>query len=321
MKVLLWNVHGSWDTAFVLGGHEYLIPVTSGRRPDGRGRPRTYDWPPSAREVTPERLRHEDVDVVLLQRPEELALAARWLGRQPGRDVPAVYVEHNTPRGNVPDARHLLADRNDILLVHVTHFNALYWNSGRAPVTVIEHGLPDPGYRYRGDQPRAAVVVNEPIRRWRVAGTDLLPAFTGAAPLDLFGMRTADLPARLGVAPPALRVFEDLPQSALHAALARCRVYLHPFRWTSLGLSLIEAMLLGMPVVALAATDATGAVPADAGVVSTRLDALTDAVRGFVADPVAARDAGLAARAAALQRYSLARFHRDWDAALSEVVR
>ena len=34
----------------------------------------------------------------------------------------------------------------------------------------------------------------------------------------------------------------------MHAELARRRLYLHPIRWTSLGLSLIEAMQLGMPV-------------------------------------------------------------------------
>ena len=37
--------------------------------------------------------------------------------------------------------------------------------------------------------------------------------------------------------------------------MARRRLYLHPVRWTSLGLSLLEAMHLGMPVVALATTE------------------------------------------------------------------
>jgi hypothetical protein len=319
MKVLLWNVHGSWDTAFVLGSHDYVVPVTPGRGPEGRGIAQTYDWPDSVREVPPGALAGEDIDVVLLQRPEELELAARWLGREPGRDIPAVYVEHNTPEGDVPNTRHLLADRTDILLVHVTHYNALLWDSGRAPVAVIEHGIPDPGYCYRGDWPRAGVVVNEPIRRWRVAGTDLLPAFAEAAPLDVFGMQTTGLPQRLGVDPAAIWVFEDLPQKKMHAELARRRVYLHPFRWTSLGLSLIEAMLLGMPVVALATTETADAVPPEAGVVSNRLDVLASAVREFVSDPLRSRRAGEAARSAALGRYSLARFHRDWDRALREV--
>lgn len=316
MRILLWNVHGSWDTAFVLGPHDYIVPVTPGRGPDGRGVPRTYNWPASVREVPAAALRDEDIDVVLLQRPAELALAARWLGREPGRDIAAVYVEHNTPRGDVPDTRHFLADRDDILLVHVTHFNALCWDSGRAPTTVIEHGIPDPGYCYRGDWPRVGVVINEPIRRWRVTGTGLLPAFAKAAPLDVFGMQAAGLPQRLGVDPAAIWVFDDLPQQKMHAELARRRVYLHPFRWTSLGLSLLEAMLLGMPVVALATTETVEAVPPEAGVVSNRLDVLTSAIQGFVSDPLWSRRAGQAARSAALGRYSLARFHRDWDRAL-----
>ena len=60
-----------------------------------------------------------------------------------------------------------------------------------------------------------------------------------------------------------MSVVGDLPQDRLHTEMARRRVYLHPVRWTSLGLSLIEAMMLGMPVVALATTEAAVDVPAD----------------------------------------------------------
>jgi glycosyltransferase involved in cell wall biosynthesis len=100
--------------------------------------------------------------------------------------------------------------------------------------------------------------------------------------------------------------------------MARRRVYLHPMRWTSLGLSLIEAMHIGMPVVALATTEAAGAVPEDAGCVSNRVDVLQAALRRLAADPDEARHMGDRARAAALQRYGLRRFLRDWDAVLEE---
>jgi glycosyltransferase involved in cell wall biosynthesis len=236
-------------------------------------------------------------------------------------DLPAVFVEHNTPKGAVPETRHHLAHRDDIPVVHVTHFNALFWECGRAPTTVIEHGVIDPGYRYTGEQPRAAVVVNEPVRRWRVAGTDLLAEFATAAPLDVFGMGVRHLPERFTGDPAALRVYEDLPQHRLHAELAARRVYVHPFRWTSLGLSLIEAMQLGLPVVALATTEAVEAVPASAGVISTRMDVLRTAVREFIADPARARCAGALARAEALKKYSLGRFLDAWDRLLTEVTR
>jgi glycosyltransferase involved in cell wall biosynthesis len=63
------------------------------------------------------------------------------------------------------------------------------------------------------------------------------------------------------------------------------------------------------------------AVPADAGVLSTRPGRLAAAVREFVHDPDAARLAGKAARAAALERYGLERFLADWDRLLEEVTR
>jgi glycosyltransferase involved in cell wall biosynthesis len=308
VRILLWHVHGSWTTAFVSGEHEYLLPVLGDRGPDGRGRAQTWDWPERAIEVTPAQARAADVDVVVLQRPVELErLAREWLG---DRRLPTVYVEHNAPQGRIADMRHPAADRDDLVVVHVTSFNDLFWDCGSTPTRVIEHGVVDPGYRYTGERRSAAVVINEARRRARVTGTDLLERFADAGvPIDLFGMDAG-----------ALGGVEDVPQDRLHAEMARRRVYLHPIRWTSLGLSLIEAMHLGMPVVALATTGAPEAVPPAAGVVSTRVDELAAAARELLADPDRAREAGLAARRAARERFGLERFLADWDALLAEVV-
>ncbi|HEU4973752.1 MAG TPA: glycosyltransferase [Baekduia sp.] len=311
MRILLWHVHGSWTTAFVQGPHEYVVPVLPDRGADGRGRAETWEWPASVVERTPEELRDEDFDAVLLQRPHELDdLCERWTGRRPGRDVPAIYVEHNAPQGRIAEMRHPASDRDDLLVAHVTHFNDLFWDCGTTPTRVVDHGVVDPGHRYTGEVDRAAVVINEARRRARVTGTDLVPRLEAAGvPVDLFGMDAA-----------ALGGIENLPQDRLHTEMAQRRVYVHPIRWTSLGLSLIEAMHLGMPVVALATTEAVEAVPAQAGVVSTGVDVLAGAARRFLRDPEAARDAGDAARAFALERYGLERFLADWDDLLMEVT-
>jgi glycosyltransferase involved in cell wall biosynthesis len=310
--VLIWHVHGSWTTAFVRGRHRYLIPTVPDRGPEGRGRARTYAWPASAFEVTREEAAEAEVDVVVLQRPEELGgLAERWLGgRRPGRDVPAIYLEHNAPQGRIAEMRHPAADRDDLQIVHVTHFNSLFWDVGTTRARVIEHGIVDPGPRYSGELPRVAAVINEAARRGRVTGTDLLGRFAEEAPVDVFGIGAG-----------AIGGIEDLPQDRLFDEVARRRLYLHPNRWTSLGLSLLEAMHLGLPVVALATTEVVEAVPAEAGVLSTRPDVLWDAVRTYLHDEDAARLAGKAARAAALERYGLPRFLSDWDALLEEVTR
>jgi glycosyltransferase involved in cell wall biosynthesis len=311
VRILLWHVHGAWTTAFVHGAHRYVVPVLPGRGPDGVGIARTYAWPGTVTELEPEALREEPFDLVVLQRPHELELCEAWTGRRPGRDVAAVYVEHNAPQGRIAEMRHPMAGREDLLLVHVTHFNALFWDAGGTETRVVEHGIVDPGERYTGELARAAVVVNEARRRGRVTGTDLLGRFAAAAPLDLFGMDAASAPA-------AVRGIEDLPQDRLHTQMARRRAYLHPIRWTSLGLSLLEAMQLGMPVVALGTTEAHEAVPPAAGTVSTRMDVLTAALRRLMADPDEAAERGAAARAAALERYGLGRFLADWDAVLGE---
>jgi hypothetical protein len=307
VNIFLWHVHGSWTTAFVQGSHNYYVPVLPGRGPNGRGRAETWDWPDSVVEVTPTEARAIDIDVLIIQRPEEFRIAERWLRRRPGKDIPTIYLEHNAPQGRINDMRHVASEWDCITVVHVTHFNDLFWDTGAAPTRVIEHGIIDPGYRYTGELPRLAVVINEPVRRARVTGTDLLPRFESAAPVDLFGMQVSSLG---GV--------ENLPQDALHTEMARRRAYVHPIRWTSLGLSLIEAMHLGMPVVALATTELPDAVPPD-GLASTNIEVLLQHTRRLVADPEEATRRGKHARAWALERYGLLRFLKDWDQAMEEV--
>lgn len=319
MRILLWHVHGGWTDAFVQGGHDYLVPTLPDGGPWGLGRG-GRDWPANVREVHPLEVQDADLDVVVLQRTEELPEAERLTGRHLGRDLPAVFLEHNTPKPSAYGEVHPLADRRDIPIVHVTHFNDLAWDSGHARTVVIEHGVRDPGHLYRGDLPHLGVVINEPVRRGRVTGTDLLPRFAASVPLDLFGMDTELVPAALGLAPARLAVIGDLPTARLHRELARRRAYLHPMRWTSLGLSLLEAMHLGMPVLAIATTEAVRAVPPEAGAISTRVDDLIAAARHLVDDPGEARRRGSAARAWALEHFGLRAFLDAWDTLLADIT-
>jgi hypothetical protein len=310
MNVLLWHVHGSWTTAFVEGAHQYFLPVTPDRGPDGRGRAETWEWPANAREVPVEALRDLPIDVAIAQRPHEVTdLIPAWLGRYPGLDLPTVYLEHNTPPGPAWGMRHPVADRCDLAVVHVTACNALFWDTGDTRTRVIEHGIVDPGYRYTGDVPHLAVVINEAARRGRVTGTDLLGRFRRAAPVDLYGMGAAQLGG-----------IEGLTQPQLHDQLAQRRVCVHPNRWTSLSLSLIEAMQLGLPVVAVGTTAVVDAVPASCGFVSTDVDHLVASARALIADREWARVLGANARVHALERFGLDRFLQEWDEILEEVA-
>ncbi|WP_306362733.1 glycosyltransferase [Nocardia sp. CC227C] len=295
LTVLLWDVHGPWTRAFVQGGHRY----------------RVIDSPTDD-------LGDVDPDIVVLQRPREIELAEELLDRRPGRDLPALYVEHETPREHAALSRHPLADRTDIPLVHITDFNRLMWDNGRCPTHVVPHGVIDPGYRYLGALPRAATIVNDPVGRWRIAGADLLAGLGDAAPIDVYGTGTERLHHRLGRDEDTVTGHGDLEQSRLHDELALRRVFVHTPRWTSLGVSVIEAMYLGMPIVAVGTTEASAGVPAEAGVVSTDPDILAEAVRQFVHEPLFAELTGKAARHWAQANFALSDFLRRWDRLLRD---
>ena len=312
MQVLVTHLHGGWASAFLRGPHEYLIPVTAESR--------LPELPPGARKVPVDEIRHLDIDVAIVQGAGELELMEEWTGRKLGRELPAVFVEHNTPKKHPVTERHPLADSTEIPIVHVTHFNRLMWDCGDARTRVIEHGIPDPGLQYTGELAALGVVINEPVRRWRVTGTDLLPGFADVAPLHGFGIDMHLLPDALELPDGQFEVVGDLPTASLHRELARLRVYLHPFRWTSLGLSLLEAMSLGMPVLALDTTEAARAVPPEAGAISGDPAELRRAARHLMEDPDEARRRGHVAREYAQHRYGLGRFLAEWNEVLEDCV-
>ncbi len=313
-SVLAWHVHGSWMESFVSGHHRYLLPLSPDRGPDGRGGRCGRDWP-RTEEVPFDRLRDADVDVVVLQRPEELEMAHRWLDRRPRRRCACRLRRAQRAAAGRGDQRPPAADQSDIPIIHVTAFNRLMWDNGCAPTTIIEHGIADPGPRYTGEIPAAATMINEPVRRSRVVGTDLLGELGATIPpIDVWGgigtNELNDAPHRRN----RVTGLGDMPTARLWSEVAHRRVYLHTARWTSLGLSLVEAMFLGMPIVAVASTMAPLVVPEEAGgVVSADVAVLGRALNEYLVEETAAEIAGKAARSFALAHFGLGRFLSQWD--------
>ena len=316
--ILFWNSHPEWAEAFTSGEHRYLVP-DAGQRPGGRA-DLALPVPSRAEEIDVAQLANTHVDLVVLQHHEEMALTARWLGRRPGTDVPAVYVEHHPPQPFAADSMHPMGGRDDIPIVHATDFNKVMWNNGLAPSCVIMPAIADPGEIFTGDVPAAAALIDEPLRRLRETGTDLLAELGRRAPIDVWGADSESLTgkfktvARIRGRGPAVR-----PQ--VLRQLARRRVYVHPARWTTLDVGLIEAMYVGLPVVAFASTTASTVLPPEAGVVSADIRTLALAIEGFVVDYGAAAAAGKAARDYAVAHFGLLRFRAEWDAVIAELTR
>jgi hypothetical protein len=311
LRVFSWHVHGSYLLYLSQIPHEIFVPVKAGRPNPYGGLGGPFPWPPNIHEVPVEDVPSLPLDCVLFQRPEQYLTDQYEILSAEQRRLPRVYLEHDPPRESPTDTRHVVDDP-DVLLVHVTHFNALMWDSGRTPTRVIEHGVLVPeDVRYSGEYERGIVVVNHLARRGRRLGADVYERARAQVPLDLVGMAAEESPGGIG----------EVQHDRLPAYVARYRFFFNPIRYTSLGLAVLEAMMLGLPIVGLATTEmATTIENGVSGYVHTDIQHLVGRMHELLADPDEARRLGDGARRVARERFSIERFARDWDDALRTVT-
>lgn len=311
LRIFTWHVHGAYLYYLAHAPHEFYVPVGPDRPEHYTGLPPGgYAWPPNLHEVPLDEIRDLELDCVLTQ------TRAQWLADRhevlsPAQlRLPRIHLEHDPPREDPVDQRHPVDDP-DALLVHVTHFNDLMWDSGRTPTEVIEHGVTVPdGVRYTGELERGLALVNNLASRGRRVGADLFLRLREEVPLDLAGMGSE-----------AVGGLGDVPHDRLPAIQARYRFLFNPIRYTSLGLAVCEAMMLGMPVVALATTEcATVIENGVSGYVDTNVENLVAEMRALIALPAEARRLGEQARSCAESRFSITRFVNDWNAAFARVA-
>lgn len=310
LRVLTWHVHGNYMLYLSRARVEFVLPYDPARGPGYGGRGRTFPFGPNVVEVPADAVRGEPLDCVLFQTRKNWQEDQYDTLSPAQRRLPQIYLQHDPPWEDPVNERHWY-DNPDGLLVHCTPFNALMWDSGRTPTRVIDHGVfvPDSA-RYTGHLPRGVVVVNHLMSRGRRLGADVFESFRRHVPLDLVGME-AERSGGVGeVFPP------DLPEF-----VAQYRFFFNPIRWTSLGLAVIEAMMVGLPIVGLATTELVTVIRnGESGFLDTDPGKLIGPVTGLLADIGAARRMGDNARRYALDRFGIDRFARDWEEAFAEVT-
>ena len=307
-RILTWPIHGSYFNTLSRLDDEWFLPVKAGA-PDGYGGRGSADFPLSVRDVPAASIRELDLDLVLIQSPGNLRDVDELLSPAQGR-LPRIYLEHNTPFPDPVTSRHPFADANG-LIVHVTRYNRLMWDNGRTPTRVIEHSVAiDPAISWQGSRPEGITVMNSMPRRGRKVGLDLFLETRRHIPIQLAGFGNDGLDG-LG----------DIPYPALHRTVAEYRFLFSPCRYTSLPLAVIEALTIGMPVVALATTELPDVIQNGVhGYLANDLDELIAGMRRLLDDPDHARELGANARELAVRRFGLDRFARDWGAAFTEAT-
>ncbi len=310
LKVLTWHTHGSYLYYLSQAPHEFYVLSKPGRPAGYAGRHGHMPWGPNVHDMPVSRARFEQFDCIIFQDDEQFE-KDQFEFLSPGqRALPRIYIEHDPPRAHPTDTPHPVDDPN-VLLVHVTHFNALMWDNGRTPTCVIEHGVKVPdGVSYRGDLDSGLVIVNHLARRGRRLGADVFAAARACVPLALVGMAAEEL-GGLG----------EVEHAMLPAFAARYRFLFNPIRYTSLGLAVIEAMMIGLPVVALATTEmATVIENGVSGYSDTRLATLIAHMQELTRNPALARQLGAQGRRRVLERFGIERFSAEWDGALRHVT-
>jgi hypothetical protein len=310
LNVLTWHTHGGYLYYLSQAPHEFHVLSKPGRPPGYGGRCGTIPWGDNVHDLPAEAARRGQFDCIVFQDDHQWEKDQYELLTAAQRALPRIYIEHDPPRAHPTDTPHLVDDP-EVLLVHVTPFNALMWDNGRTPTRVIEHGVLIPSdVTYRGELDRGLVITNHLARRGRRMGADLFIEARAQVPLELIGMGAEEL-GGLG----------EVEHRRLPAFAAHYRFLFSPIRYSSLGLAVIEAMMAGMPVVALATAEmATVIENGVSGYADTNPATLIDRMRELIDHPALARQLGEKARQRAYERFSIARFSADWDAALRHVT-
>jgi glycosyltransferase involved in cell wall biosynthesis len=310
IRIFTWHVHGSY--LFYLSKNDFFeiyIPVNDQKTSGYIGRATTFPFGKNVKEIHVSDIKEQSFDCIVFQTPSNYLADQYEIFSEAQRQLPKIYLEHDPPQQIPTDTKHVVNDPS-VTLVHVTHFNSLMWDNGTCRVRVIDHGVEVPDLQYSGEIERGVVVINNLDERGRRLGLDIFQKVRKEIPLDLIGMGAEKLSGNGEILHP------QLPYR-----LCRYRFFFNPIRYTSLGLAVLEAMMLGIPVVGLATTELVTVIEnGKSGIIHTDIDFLVAQMKILLDDPKKARTIGAAGKKVAKGRFNIERFASDWYKTIQSVI-
>jgi len=302
-RILVWHIHGSYLYYLTQANCVFYLPFKESTEEGYGSRTPSFPWGENVISVPAEQVRELEFDCIIFQSHKNYLSDQYEILSEDQRNLPRIYLEHDPPRETPTDTRHIVDDPN-ILLVHVTHFNALMWNSNNTPYTVIEHGVVSaPHVHYSGELEKGIVVVNCLEKRGRRLGYDIFKRVSEEIPLDLVGMGSE-----------ALGGLGEIRNGELQTFISRYRFFFNPIRYTSLGLAVCEAMMTGLPIIGLATTEMAVTVVNDySGYIHTDVEWLILRMKMLLNNRKKAFDLSRGARETAREKFNIRRFISDWE--------
>ncbi len=302
LKIFTWHIHGTYLYYLSQGNYQIYIPVTKQKQEGYYGRGLTFPFGNNVIEIPAEEVKDTQFDCILFQTNKNWLTDQYEILSEEQRRLPRIYLEHDPPSQHPTDTKHIMDDP-DVIMVHVSHFNKLMWNNINKVVKVIEHGVIRPQAVYGGELEKGIVVVNHLHQRGRKLGADIYTEVSKRIPLDLIGMGTSEY-GGLG----------EILHPRLPAFISKYRFFFNPIRYTSLGLSVIEAMMVGLPVVALATTEYVTMIKNyETGFIDTNIDSLIQKMELLLLNRSRAAEIGANGKKYAEDRFNIGRFTEEWE--------
>lgn len=309
IRIFTWHIHGSYLYYLSQGPFDIYVPINDSKDEGYIGRGSTFPFGANVKEIHVRSVKEISFDCILFQTPKNYTVDQFEIFTEEQRSLPRIYLEHDPPQRVPTDTQHVV-DSEDVTLVHVTHFNKLMWDNGRTPAVVIDHGITESKTMYSGKIPKGLVVINNLKERGRRLGADVFQYVRERVPLDLIGMDTKKIGGLGEILHP------DLPDF-----ITQYRFFFNPIRYTSLGLAVLEAMMMGLPVVGLATTELVTVIQnEESGYIHTDIDYLVEKMNALIADPSLAVEIGRKGRQVAKERFNIHRFVRDWENLLKRTI-
>jgi len=308
IKIFTWHVHGSYLYYLSQGNYDIYIPVNKEKSNGYVGRGETFPFGTNVIEIEAEHVKTVDFDLILFQDDDNYLVHQYEILSEYQRTLPKIYLEHDPPWGHPTNTLHLVKDP-EVLVVHVTHFNKLMWDNGNIKTEVIEHGVMPSPVNFAGNLDRGIVVINNLPSRGRLLGFDIFQEVKKSVPLDLVGMGTEEY----GIG--------EVLHSDLPAFASQYRFFFNPIRYTSLGLAVLEAMMLGIPIVGFATTEMAVTIQnGKNGFIHTDVNYLIDKMKLLLKDPDMAKEIGAAGRETALRQFNIQRFAKEWETLFKRTI-
>lgn len=311
IRVLTWNIHGNYLYYLSFGNYELIVPVKDNGEEGYSKLAQGFVWNKNVQQIPAEDIKKLEFDLILFQTKKNYLEDQFEILSHSQRFLPQIYLEHEPPRENPTNNLHVVND-NKVPVVHVTNFNKLMWDNRDVQTKVIEHGVLVPnGISYKGDIAKGVVVINNLKNRGRRLGLDIFLKTKKNIPLDLIGINSEQL-GGLG----------NFAYGKLLKIIPHYRFFFNPIRYTSLGLAVCEAMMIGMPVVGFATTEmATVIKNNERGFTDTNTENLIKQMKMLLDSKITAQKIGEKAKKYAQKRFNIKRFTKEWERTFENVIK